>query len=248
MDNLINFISSNILFLFIFGFILLIFFGIFRRNKLKQTDGNLGIDSEKALQSKGVTHYSGNTGGMDWTLKSIIQPGRRGAWMRCTQWQTKSISLPAGKFIMMISAQGYESAKHPIKRGGFVNDLVNKAADLALDIYVASYFGTQYCSLVNIGSDGAKIERPELQDFMILTNDEPLAQKYFDDSTTQTISNWKNSNQGFAGEGRVDLFGLLFAPDGVMLSCQTNMTTPREVQMFSDFGAALTSKMKGIRG
>lgn len=82
-------------------------------------------------------------------------------------------------------------------------------------MYVGSYFGSEYRSLVNIGEDGVKIEREPLKDFMILTNIEPLANKYFDEATVTTISYWKKSSQGFTLESKVDQFGLLFSPDGV---------------------------------
>ena len=97
-------------------------------------------------------------------------------------WRTDAVKLPAGKFIMLMSTPG-ELKLGNIKRGGFINDLVNKAADAVLDFYVAGYFGSEYKSLVSIGEDGVKIEREQLKDFMILTNIEPLAQKYFDEAT-----------------------------------------------------------------
>jgi hypothetical protein len=100
--------------------------------------------------------------------------------------------------------------------------------------------------LVSIGTDGVKIEREQLKDFMILTNIEPLVQKYFDDATAATISLWKKSNQGFTHEDKVDQFGLLFSPDGVILTCRANMSNASEVKLFSDFGAALTMKMMQI--
>ena len=41
-----------------------------------------------------------------------------------------------------------------IKRGGFVNKMINTAADAVLDVSVASYFGDEYKSLVGIGGGG----------------------------------------------------------------------------------------------
>ena len=133
-----------------------------------------------------------------------------------------------------------------IERGGFINDIIIKTADTVLDLYVGGYFGNEYKPLVNIGDDGVKIERDQLKDFMILTNMEPLAQKYFDEATAATISHWKKNDAGFKDEKKVDQFGLLFSPDGVILTCQTSMSNANEVKAFSDFGAALTIKMQQV--
>lgn len=214
-----------------------------------QADGHVSNSGE----IHGETKYNGTTGGVDWTLISTVlvgdrtvgAGGRNQVWKRKSVWKTLATKLPAGKFIMIMSTPG-EIKLGTIKRGGFINDLVNKAADAVLDLYVGSYFGSEYKSLVSIGEDGVKIERDQLKDFLILTNDEPLAQQYFDEATASTISHWKNSSQGFAREDKVDQFGLLFSPDGVILTCQANMSNAKEVKSFSDFGAALTIKMQQV--
>ncbi len=82
---------------------------------------------------------------------------------------------------MLMSTPGYNSSQHSLKQGGFLNKLVNIAADFALDIYVEGYFGSQFKSMINVG-DSIKIERPALQDFLILINIESLTQKFLDDS------------------------------------------------------------------
>jgi hypothetical protein len=198
----------------------------------------------------GETDYNGSTGGIDWTLKSTVLVDNSGndrnrVWRRKSMWRTAAVKIPAGKFIMLMSTPG-EMKLGSIKRGGFINDLVNKAAEAVLDLYVGSYFGKEYKSLVSIGERGVKIERDQLKDFLILTNDEPLAQKYFDEATATTISHWKKASQGFALENKVDQFGLLFSPEGVILTCQADMRNANEVKSFSDFGAALTIKMQQV--
>lgn len=178
-----------------------------------QADGHVSNSGE----IHGDTKYNGTTGGIDWTLtstvlvgdKSVGAGGRNQVWKRKSVWKTQATKLPTGKFIMIMSTPG-EIKLGAIKRGGFINDLVNKAADAVLDLYVGSYFGNEYKSLVSIGEDGVKIERDQLKDFMILTNYEMLAQKYFDEATASTISHWKKNNVGFSDERRVDQFGLLF--------------------------------------
>ncbi len=265
-----EFITSNIMTISIVAFIAFMIFGRFRKKKENAIKKNIqgqklmqaqevGVNVEnqadgrvsKSGEIHGDTNYSGTTGGIDWTLKSSVLVGSSGeesnqVWKRKAMWKTNAAQLPSGKFIMLMSTPG-EIKLGTIKRGGFINDLVIKAADAVLDLYVGSYFGSEYKSLVSIGEDGIKIVRDQLKDFMILTNVEPLAQQYFDDATSATISRWKSSNQGFTHENKVDQFGLLFSPDGVILTCQADMSNANEVKLFSDFGAALTTKMMQVK-
>jgi hypothetical protein len=263
-----EFLSSNAGAVFFVIFLVIVFYGRFKKKKdslktnqhqqVKQQASAVGLQVTSQADGRvsntgeihGDTDYNGTTGEIDWTLKSTVLVGSSGddrnqVWKRKSVWRTQAAKLPAGKFILLMSTPG-EIKLGNIKRGGFINDLVNKAADAVLDIYVAGYFGSEYKSLVSIGEDGVKIEREQLKDFMILTNMEPLAQQYFDEATAATISFWKKSNQGFTREDKVDQFGLLFSPDGVILTCRANMDNASEVKLFSDFGAALTTKMMKV--
>ncbi|MDZ7650650.1 MAG: hypothetical protein U5K54_27865 [Cytophagales bacterium] len=157
----------------------------------KQKSQATGINSQpKADQVAGIKDYAGVTGNITWKLTSSVwyeDMGRSSSkalsrsWSSKSVWQTDVIKLPAGKFILLMSTPG-EVKTGDIKRGGFLNKMVNVAADAVLDVYVGGYFGNEYKSLVNIGEDGVKMKREELKDFMILTNVEPLAEKYFDAS------------------------------------------------------------------
>jgi hypothetical protein len=266
---MIQFISSNAGTIFIFVFLAIVFYGRFKKKRDASRIGNVQQRVQEQASPEGLqvtsqadgrvsdageihgdTDYNGTTGGIDWVLKSTVLVSDRGddrnqVWKRKSVWRTQAAKLPPGKFILLMSTPG-EIKLGEIKRGGFINDLVNKAADAVLDIYVSGYFGSEYKTLVSIGEDGVKIEREPLKDFMILTNIEPLAQKYFDDATAATISLWKKSNQGFTREDKVDQFGLLFSPDGVILTCRANMSNAGEVKLFSDFGAAITMKMMQV--
>lgn len=266
-------ISNAVPILFFVGFALLVF-GQLKRRKQAALKKDINQKAQQQAQAAGVqiasqanghisnsgeihgdTNYNSTTGGIEWTLKSTVLVGdstisgggRNQVWKRKSAWRTSAVKLPAGKFILLMSTPG-EIKVGDIKRGGFMNKLVNMAADAVLDIYVSGYFGSEYKSLVSIGEEGVKIERDQLKDFMILTNLESTAQKYFDDATARTISGWKSSNVGFAEEKKVDQFGLLFSPDGVILACQSNMNNANEVKAFSDFGAALTAKMMQVLG
>jgi hypothetical protein len=267
-----QFLISNalpILFLMAFAFLV---FGQLRRRRQAALKNNLHQKTQQQAQAVGVqvasqadgrvsnsgeihgdTNYNGTTGGIGWTLKSTVLVGdttvsgggRNQVWKRKSVWRTDAIKLPAGKFILLMSTPG-EIKTGDIQRGGFLNKLVNIAADAVLDIYVAGYFGSEYKSLVGIGEDGVKLERDQLKDFLILTNLEPIAQQYFDEATVATIAGWKKNNAGFTREQKVDQFGLLYSPDGVILACQSNMNNAVEVKAFSDFGAALTVKMQQV--
>ncbi len=259
MNQLYNSITSNLLTILIVGFLFYFFF--LRKKKQTQTV-QLQQQAKKEAEAIGVviktdgtsrsgseTEYSGQTGGIDWKLKSEVrissQDISKQVWERTSSWRTDTVKLPVGKFLMLMSAPGYNSSAHSLKQGGFLNKLVNMAADFALDIYVEGYFGSQYKSMINVG-DSIKIEKPALQGFLILTNIEPLTQKFLDDSTVNVIANWKKQKLGFTREGNVDQFGLLFSQDGVILSCQADMANAEEAKTFSDFGSVLCVKMKGI--
>lgn len=267
-----QFLISNalpILFLVAFAFLV---FGQLRRRRQTELKNNLYQKTQQQAQAIGVqvasqadgrvsnsgeihgdTNYNGTTGGIGWTLKSTVLVGdstvsgggRNQVWKRKSAWRTNAVKLPAGKFILLMSTPG-EIKTGDIKRGGLMNKLVNMAADAVLDLYVAGYFGSEYKALVSIGEDGVKLERDQLKDFLILTNLENTAQKYFDEATVTTLVGWKKSNVGFTEEQKVDQFGLLFSPDGVILACQSSMNNANEVKAFSDFGAALTTKMMQV--
>jgi len=251
-----EFIASNVITI---PLVIIIAFAIFRFRKRKLTNVNFHYQKREQTQEAdqpiegeipGDTDHNGNTGGIDWKLKSTVQKGSTGGvgnkvWRRKSMWRTEAVKLPASKFILIMSITG-ELKLGNIERGGFINDVINRTADTVIDLYVGGYFGNEYKPLVNIGDDGVKIEHDQLKDFMILTNMEPLAQKYFDEATAATISHWKKNDAGFKDEKKVDQFGLLFSPDGVILTCQTSMNNANEVKAFSDFGAALTVKMKQV--
>lgn len=257
---MVEFLTSNIITI---PLVILIAFALFRFRKRRLTNMNfqyqkpdqtqtVNMEVDQPIEGEilGDTDYDGNTGGVDWKLKSTVQKGSTGGvgnkvWRRKSMWRTEALKLPASKFILIMSIPG-ELKLGNIERGGFINDIIIKTADTVLDLYVGGYFGNEYKSLVNIGDDGVKIVRDQLKDFMILTNMEPLAQKYFDEATAATISHWKKNNAGFKDEKKVDQFGLLFSPDGVILTCQTSMSNANEVKAFSDFGAALTIKMQQV--
>lgn len=205
-----------------------------------QADG--GVRGGEVLATN---QYQGTTGGIAWTLESSLRAGQKGRKVGKSMWRTAAVKWPAGKFLLLISTPP-DMKTGRIERGGFVNNLINKAADLLLDVYVSLYFGAEYKSLVNIGEDGVKIEKDTLRDFTILTNHAELAERFLDEHATRVISEWKQSIQGFSREQQVDQFGLLFAPDGVILTCQANMSHPGEVKLLSDFGSALAVKMKGV--
>lgn len=204
---------------------------------------------------EGDTNYAGNTGGIEWKLLSSVRLTTRNSSdavnsrdldvrKKSSRWSTPAAAWPAGKFLMLMGTPGYDSAKHTIRRGGFFNKLVQMAGDFALDFYISGYFGSEYKSLVNVGEDGVKIDRPALNNFFILTNHQALAEKFLDEATVNTIANWRKAALGFRNEAGVDNFGLLFCSDGVILGCQADMANADEAKKLADFGSALAIKMQ----
>jgi hypothetical protein len=247
MGQVFSFIMSNLFTILIVGAI--VYFIVRGKIKIRVAKDTPPV-SEGTQQ--GVKEFAGNSGGIEWKLESVVVQSRTANdtndshWTRKTTWHTDTVKFPLNKFLMLMSAPGGHTGAKQIERGGLINSLINKAADFALDIYVSSYFGSRYTSLVSIGEDGVKIDRPALSDFLILTNIEPTASKFLDGATTGVIANWKNQKQGFSHEGNVDQFGLLFSPEGMILSCQVDMANEQEARMFADFGAVLGVKMKQV--
>lgn len=206
---------------------------------------------------EGDTIYKGTTGGVAWSLMSSIRvsstesgdrPGRQlnQAWKRKSLWQTDDVKWPTGKFLLLMAAPGYDSAKHPLKRGGLFSKLVNMAADFALDIYVGGYFGDQYKKIVNIGDDAIKIDRQALNGFLILTNYERPSEKFLTEETCEGIAKWRNSKAGFTRESAVDNFGLLVCETGILLGCQSDMTNAEEANKLAEFASAITLGIKQV--
>jgi hypothetical protein len=96
---------------------------------------------------------------------------------------------------------------------------------------------------VNI--DGAtKIDIPELKEFFILTNDDSMSKKFLTDVTVKYMVNWMQNKPNFVHNSRVNRWGTLFSADGIIVSCQADMTNANEAKVFSDFGTSLATLMK----
>ncbi len=208
--------------------------------------GQPGLPGEE-----GEKLFEGITGGINWNLKSVILSTGRSqasrAWDAKSVWKTSDIRWPDGKFLMIMSTPS------PIKTGnikntGFLNKVIMFAADTAIDIYVSGYFGNEYTKLVGMENFGTIMNNDRLKDFFILTNLGILAEKFLDDASLNAISSWKQHRMGFRQESKVDQFGVLFAPDAMLVSCQAALREPEEVKLFSDFASAMAVKMKAVLG
>jgi hypothetical protein len=221
------------------------------QNKTDAQALKMSVNSSTSFSNKynflAEEDYSGTTGDIQWTLVSKeIEFNNNNhhshTWKRTTLWSTMDVKMQEGKFLMFMSTPRIDNSKNKIKKGFFAG-IVNTFAELAIDLYVGSYFGPQYKSLVNI--DGAvKIDIPELKNFFILTNDESLSKKLLNDVAVKFIVNWMHNKPRFAHESNVNMWGALFSEDGVIVSCQADMTTAAEAKVFADFGASLATLMK----
>jgi hypothetical protein len=222
-----------------------------------QASGRVADVAGEGMVVEGDTVYKGTTGGVTWSLVSSVRvsstesadrPGRQlnQAWKRKSVWQTDFVKWPTGKFLLLMAAPGYDSAKHPLKRGGLFSKLVNMAADFALDIYVGGYFGERYKKIVNIGDDAIKIDRKALNGFLILTNYEGPAEKFLTEVTSEGIAKWRNSKAGFTRESAVDNFGLLVCETGILLGCQSDMANAEEANKLAEFASAISLSVKQV--
>ncbi|HLF35606.1 MAG TPA: hypothetical protein VI583_15290 [Cyclobacteriaceae bacterium] len=205
------------------------------------------------LYGEGNMQFSGVTGGISWKMDSIILSMAFGskssqAWKRKSVWKSADIRWPEGKFLMIMSSPKETGLGNFQKTTGVLNKFLQFAIDKMLDLYVGGYFGNEYTALVGVENGGKVISKEGAKDFFMLTNHEGLAEKFLDDATLNAISAWKRQKTGFRQEAQVDLFGVLFAPDAMMVSCQAALREQEEVKMFSDFASAMAVKMKGVLG
>ena len=194
------------------------------------------------------TRYDGELGGITWEGISTYrrkQAGRHGSSFRYFRWRTASVQFGEGKFLMIVSLPSKIKLQAP-QGTGFMSNVVNKVAEVMLDMYVGSFFGEQYKSMINI-ADSSIIQRSDEDDFFILTNTLDTSENFLS-KTEPVIRKWKAQNAGFTAEKVVDAFGILFAPDEMIVSVQTNLNTKEEVDILASFASALAVGMNESLG
>lgn len=194
--------------------------------------------------------FDGSTGGISWKMVTTLlnrgsHSGRTSnLWNSESIWTTTDVRFPDGKFLLIMSTPS-EIRTGEFKMTGFFNKLLVFAVEKVLDFYVGGYFGIQYTTLVRINEQSNVIPLEDMKDFFILSNDPEGAKKFLDEGTRHAITGWKHQDMGFRQEAQVDQFGVLFAPDAMIVGCQTALRDPGEVKRFSDFACAMAVKMKG---
>jgi len=183
--------------------------------------GSLGMKMEANIQqvdsfeTSTNENYSGTTGAIEWQLQTreiFDRAHRRGTTgSYSTQWTSSTARFPNDKFLMMMSTPGHDNSGPQQQKKGILSSLIDKLAEGALDLYVAGYFGEQYKPLINIDG-GKKISIPELKEFFILTNDEPMAVKFLNPTTIKYITNWMANKPTFKHTWRVNSLGVLLPP------------------------------------
>lgn len=195
------------------------------------------------------TRYEGELGGIPWEGVSSYrrkQAGKHGTSFRYFRWKTASVHFGEGKFLMIMSLPSKLKLQAPQQGTGFMSNMLNKVAEVMLDMYVGSFFGEQYKSMINI-SDSTIIQRSEEDDFFMLTNALDPAENFLS-KTESVIRKWKAQNAGFNAEKVVDAFGILFGPDEMIVSVQTNLNTKEEVDVLASFASALAVGMNESLG
>ena len=197
------------------------------------------------------THYEGDLGGIKWEGTSAYRHKsaghRQSASFRYFKWRTSSVHFEEGRFLMIMSLPSKLKLQVPQQQSkGFMSNMVNKLAEVMLDMYVGSFFGEQYKSMINI-SDSTIIQRTEEDDFFMLTNALETSENFLS-KTESVIRKWKLQNAGFTSEKVVDAFGILFAPNEMIVAVQTNLNTKEEVDILASFASALAVGMNETLG
>ncbi|MBS1979045.1 MAG: hypothetical protein JST46_16865 [Bacteroidetes bacterium] len=233
----------------------IVYFVIWANRKRKQAGSVIERFSDSgSVQGNSVPskEYSGRINDIIWKLSTVYErirssnSTRSGARLvQNTRWESASVKFPVGKFLMLMRAEGYQSSRHPMKHSeGFLGNILNMAAEGFLDVYVTGYFGPQYKPLVNV-EGSAKIDKANLDDFLILTNYEGVSRKFLSDETARFIATWDTRRPAFTHESLAKQFGMLFSTEGMILSCKGAMMSDTEVNTYSQFGVELASRMKG---
>jgi hypothetical protein len=137
-----------------------------------------------------------------------------------------------------------EIRTNALNKPGLFSSMIRLAAGKVIELYIAGYFGPGYNSLARLDDRTTLTPLPHARDFLMMTNDEIQAYRFLDDATQSAIQSWKKQEAGFSDETMVDHFGVLFVPNGMIVSCLAYLSKQEEVKKFSDFAAAMAVKMK----
>jgi hypothetical protein len=198
------------------------------------------IDSSGKIQAFGDTIYEGTNNGQKWKLvSSVIRLNEYSgnstsySYKRSLKWFTTDIDTYSNTYILIMSTPG-EIKTEEYSNTGFMNSIKNFIAEKALDIYISGYFGSEYNDLINL-SDGEIIKNEKLKEFFIITNSGKIVRNLIDDIFIEKIMDWKHNKQGFVYEGNMDNLGILFAPDKLIIGCQSSIESPEEAAKFGEF-------------
>jgi hypothetical protein len=204
----------------------------------------------RAGGAPGTTELGGTTQGCVWTATIEALPdnpdeARHGrVWRQSTRWRTAHATMPAGKFIMIMTLPEGVKAP-PVSAGadtGLMATLARKAAAAAFGHYVSGYFDAEHGALVDLASATPLSAGPG---FAAFTNDGAFARRLLDQATVDLLGRQRALE--LARPGANSGFGLLLAPAGVIIGTQYALSTAVDLAPLVAFGAEMAERLKGLR-
>ncbi len=196
----------------------------------------------------GDTIYEGTSKNLNWKLVSTIKytddyatTSRKTLYQQTLKWITNDKKLGNNHYVMIMDTP-VEIKSDFNNEAGFMNSIKNFVAEKALDFYISNYFGPEYKDLINI-SDGKIIRNNNLKNYLIITNKIELANKILGDNFTNLINNWDQKTANLTNSNLMKTPGILFAPDKIIITCQSSVKNAEEAAVYSDICAELIEKV-----
>lgn len=204
-----------------------------------------------AAGMSGTTELNGTSQGCQWTATIEARPdnpdeARHGrVWRQSTRWRTAHATMPAGKFVMIMTLP--EGVKAPPESAaaetGLMATLARKAAAAAFGHYVNGYFGTEHGAMVDLASATPLSAGPG---FAAFSNDGAFARRLLDPATVDLLARQSALELARPGAGHSG-FGLLLAPAGVIIGTQYALSTADDLAPLVAFGAEMAERLKAVQ-
>jgi hypothetical protein len=222
------------------------------RRKSAGEDGGMPVpaaaaDPHEPPSQSSATTLEGVHDGIAWTLTSAVtvraeDDGSRLVADRTTRWECRNLALPQGQFILL-QAHPKPVEVRPEGGQGFLGRIARKLGEMAVDVYVSTYFGEGFAELVNLdGSETVAVEG--IPSYFIRSNTPAAARRFLEGPVKTRIRAWKEQTQGFEHEDEVDLLGILVHDKGVSAACMTSMGSEEEARILAGFMAEFTAELR----
>lgn len=204
----------------------------------------------RAVGVPGTTELNGTSQGCRWTATIEAIPDNPGearhgrVWRQSTRWRTTHATMPAGKFVMIMTLP--EGVKAPPVSAeadtGLMATLARKAAAAAFGHYVRGYFGAEHGAMVDLASAIPLSAGPG---FAAFSNDGAFARRLLDPTTVDLLARQRALELARSGASNSG-FGLLLAPAGVVIGTQYALSTASDLAPLVAFGAEMAERLKSV--